>query len=152
MKGNLTQCFYKLSRVPKFHKKWLKFWLKSCLKKILNDTVAVKQAVKWSHFKTWNRLRRSAPLSFQNGIKFLHRRSNAKQNLEIQVFCYLRSKIVEIPEQKLISSVLKFLVFDFRTLQSRNFCAINLEICTHYKVRFDFEFRIMSKTSPLYWS
>ena len=65
----------------------------------MNDTVAVKQAVKWSHFKTWNRLRRSAPLSFQNGIKFLHRQSNAKQNLEIQVFCYLRSKSVEILEQ-----------------------------------------------------
>ena len=95
MKGNLTQFFINyISRVPKFHKKLLK----SCLKKILNDTVAVKQAVKWSHFKTWNRLRRSAPLSFQNGIKFLHRQSNAKQNLPIQVSWYLRSKFVEILE------------------------------------------------------
>ena len=33
---------------------------------------------------------------------------------------------------KLISSVLKFLVFDFHPLRPRDFCASNLEISTHY--------------------
>ena len=53
---------------------------------------------------------------------------------------------------KLISSILNFLVFNFYPLWRRNFCALNLEICTHYEVCFDFEFRIVSKTSPLHSS